>query len=160
MGGARIVIDPGHCSTDPGALGFREDYNEYEVNLAISKYLKAELEAMGAYVYMNNVTNGFVELSTRLGNGKNADPHLLISVHANSAPNSSAAGTEAYYFNEFSSSLAAKASSATASALETNNRGAKFGRFYMTRDSEFPAILLETGFVSNQDEYYKLITTK
>lgn len=159
MGGARIVIDPGHCSTDPGALGFREDYNEYEVNLAISKYLKAELEAMGAYVYMNNVTNGFVELSTRLGNGKNADPHLLISVHANSAPNSSAAGTEAYYFNEFSSSLAAKASSATASALETNNRGAKFGRFYMTRDSEFPAILLETGFVSNQDEYYKLITT-
>ena len=55
--------------------------------------------------------------------------------------------------------MAAKVSSATASALETGNRGAKFGRFYMTRDSEFPAILLETGFVSNQSEYYKLITT-
>lgn len=47
MSSARIVIDPGHCNTDPGALGFREDYNEYEVNLAISKYLKAELESMG-----------------------------------------------------------------------------------------------------------------
>lgn len=159
MSGARIVIDPGHCSTDPGALGFREDYNEYEVNLAISKYLKAELEAMGAYVYMNDTTNGKVELLTRLNNGKSADPHLLVSVHANSATSSSASGSEAYYFNAFSKDLAAKASSATSSALETGNRGAKFGRFYMTRDSEFPAILLETGFVSNQSEYYKLITT-
>lgn len=158
MSSARIVIDPGHCNTDPGALGFREDYNEYEVNLAISKYLKAELESMGAYVYMNNTTNGKVELLTRLNNGKSADPHLLISVHANSATSSSASGSEAYYFNAFSSDLASKASSATASALETGNRGAKFGRFYMTRDSEFPAILLETGFVSNQSEYYKLIT--
>ena len=159
MSGARIVIDPGHSSVDPGALGFREDYNEYEVNLAISKYLKAELESMGAYVYMNNTTNGRVELITRLNNGKSADPHLLISVHANSSTNSSSSGSEAYYFNAFSSDLAAKVSSATASALETGNRGAKFGRFYMTRDSEFPAILLETGFVSNQSEYYKLITT-
>lgn len=128
------------------------------MNLAISKYLKAELESMGAYVYMNNTTNGKVELLTRLNNGKSADPHLLISVHANSATSSSASGSEAYYFNAFSSDLASKASSATASALETGNRGAKFGRFYMTRDSEFPAILLETGFVSNQSEYYKLIT--
>lgn len=72
MSSARIVIDPGHCNTDPGALGFREDYNEYEVNLAISKYLKAELESMGAYVYMNNTTNGKVELLTRLNNGKSA----------------------------------------------------------------------------------------
>lgn len=158
MSSARIVIDPGHCNTDPGALGFREDYNEYEVNLAISKYLKAELESMGAYVYMNDTTNGRVELLTRLNNGKSADPHLLVSVHANSATSSSASGSEAYYFNAFSSDLAAKASSAAASALETGNRGAKFGRFYMTRDSEFPAILLETGFVSNQSEYYKLIT--
>lgn len=75
MSSARIVIDPGHCNTDPGALGFREDYNEYEVNLAISKYLKAELESMGAYVYMNDTTNGRVELLTRLNNGKSADPH-------------------------------------------------------------------------------------
>ena len=70
MSSARIVIDPGHCNTDPGALGFREDYNQYEVNLAISKYLKAELESMGAYVYMNNTTNGKVELLTRLNNGR------------------------------------------------------------------------------------------
>ena len=110
MSSARIVIDPGHCNTDPGALGFREDYNEYEVNLAISKYLKAELESMGAYVYMNNTTNGKVELLTRLNNGKSADPHLLISVHANSATSSSASGSEAYYFNAFSSDLASKAS--------------------------------------------------
>lgn len=158
MSSARIVIDPGHCNTDPGALGFLPNNNEYEVNLAISKYLKAELEAMGAYVYMNNTTNGKVELWTRMSNGKSADPHLLISVHANSATSQSAKGSEAYYFNAFSSDFAAKASSATADALGTGNRGAKFGRFYMTRDSEFPAILLETGFVSNQDEYTKLIT--
>ncbi|MDD3193313.1 MAG: Ig-like domain-containing protein [Oscillospiraceae bacterium] len=158
MSAARIVIDPGHCNTDPGALGFREDYNEYEVNLAISKYLKAELESMGAYVYMNNTTNGKVELLTRMNNGKSADPHLLVSVHANSSTSSSASGSEAYYFNAFSTDLASKASSAASGALETGNRGAKFGRFYMTRDSEFPAILLETGFVSNQSEYYKLIT--
>ncbi|MDD2956646.1 MAG: N-acetylmuramoyl-L-alanine amidase [Oscillospiraceae bacterium] len=166
LGSARISLDPGHCNTDPGAIGFYKDpdtgkqINEYDINLAITKYVKEYLEDEGVDVYMVNTTSGYVSLESRMSQCKSLDSHLVLCIHANSAASSSASGTEAYYFNSYSSSLAKTVSSKVASALGTSNRGSKFGRFYMTRDSEFPAILLETGFVSNENEFSKLISNK
>ena len=63
----------------------------------------------------------------------------------------------AYYFNPFSKTLAANVSANVSQALENgNNRGGKFGRYYVTRVSQFPAILAECGFVSNSEENEKL----
>lgn len=166
LGKARIALDPGHCSTDPGAIGFYKDpdtgkqINEYDINLAITRYVKEYLEDEGIDVYMVNTTSGYVSLQSRMSQCKSLDPHLVLCIHANSAASSSASGTEAYYFNKYSAALAKTVSSKVASALGTTNRGSKFGRFYMTRDSEFPAILLETGFVSNENEFSKLISKK
>lgn len=43
------------------------------------------------------------------------------------------------------------------SALGTTNRGGKFGYYYVTRDPQFASTLIETGFLSNEREYRKLI---
>ena len=157
LSGVRISIDPGHCSTDPGALGFLSDYPEQYITKNVSKYLKDELTSRGAQVYMTNTQNGYVSLESRMSQAKSIVPHVVISVHANSAASASAKGSEGWYFNSFSRNLAAQASSKISSALGTTNRGAKEGLFYMTRDSEFAGILMEYGFVTNSDDYYKMI---
>ncbi|HPW00291.1 MAG TPA: N-acetylmuramoyl-L-alanine amidase, partial [Oscillospiraceae bacterium] len=48
-------------------------------------------------------------------------------------------------------------SDAVSDALNTTNRGAMIGRYYVTRVSQYAAVLGELGFVSSESDYYKLI---
>lgn len=158
LSGARIFIDPGHSADSVGASGSYPGEHEYQINRAISEELADILKSNGATVKVLN-NRSYVELDDRLQQAKDFNPHVSISVHANSAASSSAAGSEAYYFYGFSSGLASKVSSGMANGLETNNRGAKKGLFYMTRTSEFATTLSETGFLSNFDEYDKMLSS-
>ena len=158
LGGTRIVVDPGHSVTDPGALGFHPSYPEQVINYGIARQLKSILQDWGASVLMIDTQSSSVSLQSRVAQAAEYEPHLFVSVHNNSATDSSTKGTEVYYFNAFSSSLASKVSSGISSAFGTTNRGAKFGRYYVTRTNQFPAILAECGFVSNQSEYEKLLS--
>lgn len=157
MSGTRIVIDPGHSVTDPGALGFHPSYPEQVINYGIARQLKSILQDWGASVLMIDTQSSSVSLESRVAQAAAYDPHLFVSVHNNSSSNSSAKGTEVYYFNDFSSGLASRISTRVASSYNTTNRGAKFGRFYVTTLNQYPAVLAECGFVSNQSEYEKLI---
>ena len=47
--GYRVVIDPGHGGSDCGAVGV-SGVKEAGLNLAVSLYLKEELEALGALI--------------------------------------------------------------------------------------------------------------
>jgi len=153
---ARIVVDPGHGGADNGAPGFNPNYQEKHINWAIAKKLASELENKGADVLLLNTINTTMDMDTRLAKAQAFNAQVYISVHHNSA-SSSATGTEVYYFYPFAQSLATKMSSAISGALNTNNRGARFDVFYVTRDPQFVGILSEGGFMSNQKEYRKLI---
>lgn len=157
VSGARIVIDPGHGVSDPGALGFYQGKDEREINLAIAKQLESILKSRGASVNRLATEKSKVLLADRMQQARNYEPHIFVSIHANSAASSTARGTEAYYFYDFSRRYAEAVSSRVSSALGTTNRGDKFGYFYVTRESEFLTTLAETGFVSNKDEYTKLL---
>lgn len=154
--GAEIVVDPGHGGADNGAPGFNPNYQEKHINWAIAKKLAAELEKKGANVLLLNTINTTMDMDTRLAKAQAFNAQVFISVHHNSA-SSSATGTEVYYFYPFAQSLATRISSAVSSALNTNNRGARYDVFYVTRDPQFVGILSEGGFMSNNKEYRKLI---
>ncbi len=158
--GVSIVIDPGHGTGDPGALGFLPSYPESAVNAMISEKLEDELKSRGATVYtLNTSGSSKMELASRMNVAADREPHILISVHSNSAlGNSSAKGTEAYYFTIFSRNLSGYVSQEVAAAMNTTNRGGKYGMLYMTRDSRFASTLVEVGFMSNSEEYKKLIS--
>ena len=81
-------------------------------------------------------------------------------MHNNTNWNPAAKGSEVYYFYPFQKQLAALVSANVAAALDTTNRGAKAGLYYMTRESQFACVLIETGFISNESEYSKLINSK
>ena len=140
-----------------GALGFLSAYGEYEINLGVGRYLKEELQSRGATVYMMDTVNSRPSLEDRVAYASGKSPLVFVSVHCNSATSSTGYGTECFYFTRFSKGLADYFSSNVASALGTKDRGEALGRYYVTRTQEYPSVLGELGFVSNESDYYKLI---
>ncbi len=157
LSGVPIVVDVGHSKLGVGALGFLSDYGEYEINLAVGKYLKEELQSRGATVYMMDTVNQRPSLADRVAYASSKDPLVFVSVHCNSATSSSGYGTECFYFTRFSQGLAEHFSANVASSLGTKDRGDMIGRYYVTRIHEYASVLGELGFVSNESDYYKLI---
>lgn len=158
LSGVPIIVDVGHSKLGVGALGFLSAYGEYEINLAVGQYLKEELQSRGATVYMQDTVNSRPSLEDRVAYSSAREPLVFVSIHCNSATSSTGYGTECFYFTRFSQNLAAGFSSNVASALGTKNRGDMIGRYYVTRTQEYPSILGEIGFVSNESDYYKLIS--
>ena len=151
---AVIAIDPGHGGKDPGALGTDRNWPERTINLAIAKKLEAELKKRGAKVTLMN--NAGYEREQRAVRARKIEPHMLISIHANTAPSRSAAGTETYFHHPYSSRLAVNSSANVARAMATNNRRARQSHFGVTLLPEFLSVLVEVGFMTNQTEYRKL----
>ena len=92
-----IIIDAGHGGEDPGTLGNGE-LKEKDVVLDISRKLAALLKSRGGYdVHLTRDGDYFVRLAKRkeIANAKGGD--VFISIHANSAPNRRADGTEIFF---------------------------------------------------------------
>ncbi|MEG1773244.1 MAG: N-acetylmuramoyl-L-alanine amidase, partial [Oscillospiraceae bacterium] len=158
LSGVRIAIDPGHVGNDSGALGYLGAYPERVVNWSISSKLASVLKSRGAEVIMWDTRYNNYSLPQRVQMAVDAEPHLLLSVHSNSAgSNRAATGSEAYYFTPWSYALSQYAAGNLAGALGTENRGGKFGYYYLTRNTQFSSALVETGFMTNQNEYSKLV---
>ncbi len=99
--GKLIVIDPGHGGSDSGAVG--NGLKEKNVVLATSKKLGELLQKRGYRVIYTRSTDVFINLRSRtiFAGKKNAD--MFISIHANAAPNASAAsrmsGVETFFLS-------------------------------------------------------------
>ncbi len=92
-----VIIDPGHGGEDPGTLGNGE-LVEKEVVLDISRKLAALLESRGGYdVRLTRDGDYFVRLAKRKEIAGKSEGDIFISIHANSAPNKRADGTEIFY---------------------------------------------------------------
>lgn len=95
----RVVIDPGHGGKDHGTTG-PSGLTEKEVVLDVSKRLGALIEEnLGSEVIYTRDSDKFITLEDRpgLANSKKAD--LFLSIHVNSSPVRTAAGTETYYLS-------------------------------------------------------------
>lgn len=164
LAGMTIAIDPGHgyCKyegvLDPGAVGY---IKEFDANLGIAKELEQQLKALGANVVRMKSESEFVLTDSRPVIGRANDCDLFISIHSNNiAGNPSVRGTEVYYFTPYSQPLA-KAICSKISGYFTNNvysdganknRGEKYSYYRVTLQQDFPSILIETAFVSNEED--------
>jgi len=96
-----IVLDPGHGSEDPGAIG-KYGTKEKDINLKIAKLLKEKLEQDGFIVFLTREDDIFIPLvkRTEFANNKNAD--LFISIHCNASekPTGADLGFEIYFLSE------------------------------------------------------------
>ena len=95
----RIVIDAGHGGHDSGTLGpggIEEKDVVLDVALRVGKLLHQRL---GAEIVYTRSDDTFIPLETRTAIANKAQADLFLSIHANSSPEPSARGVEAYYLN-------------------------------------------------------------
>jgi N-acetylmuramoyl-L-alanine amidase len=96
----KIVIDPGHGGTDPGAVGI-DGVAEKDIVLKISLKLARALEATGEFdVVLTRDTDVFIPLEERTARANVEDADLFISIHANASASGKQRGVETYYLND------------------------------------------------------------
>ncbi|WP_079528939.1 N-acetylmuramoyl-L-alanine amidase [Halobacillus hunanensis] len=155
----RIILDPGHGGKDPGAIG--NSLQEKDVILEIAKLVEFKLRAKGYDVLMTRTDDTFVTLEDRVKLANTWGVDLFVSIHANGYYDSSAKGIETFY-NAGSWEAKDIADLVQENVIsETSNlsRGVFKADYYVLRHTDMPAILVETGFVSNKKDA-KLLKSK
>lgn len=157
----KIFINPGHdIDLDPGACA--NGLREVDVALAIGKQVKQIMEGIGypCEILQSDNLNGETPSKPNVcytANHSEAD--IFISIHCNSAANVSAKGTEALIYSvggeaEF---LAKCIQFQIVNSLGTVDRGIKERPdLCVLRNTVMPAVLVETAFISNEEDAYKL----
>ena len=147
-----ICIDAGYGGTDPGAVNGK--YLEKTAALAIAKKLGALLEGVGAKIIYTRSSDKTVELKERCQIANKAKADYFISIHLNAAAAKSANGIETYAYTttNVAYKLAKEVQKNLIAATGAANRGAKSANYQVLRETKMPAILIETGFISNDVE--------
>jgi len=156
--GLSIMLDPGHGGTETGAIGpLGLRYAEKDINLNLAKKLAAELEALGARVYLTREDDRTVSLEDRLAMSKMMLPDLFVSLHANSMADnvdiSKVDGFSVWYREPLAKDLVELLYNHVTGSLGRTLKGTHVRNFYVTRGTWTPSILLETGFVPNPQEF-------
>jgi N-acetylmuramoyl-L-alanine amidase len=100
LGVRKIVIDPGHGGSDPGAPGYYPNQWEKDLVLKMAKRLAAILrDRLKLTVLLTRTEDKKLTLEERtaIANTQRAD--LFISLHCNAAKNKNLKGIETYFLN-------------------------------------------------------------
>jgi N-acetylmuramoyl-L-alanine amidase len=168
-----ILIDPGHGGIDGGASG-KSGVLEKDINLIIGKKLKTLLEEKGYKVLISReedkglyTDDGTIrkkkiqDLENRLKMKKDTNCDMFISIHLNAFPQTQYYGAQVWYGdNAESKKLAQLLQSSLRENLDINNKRVQkpAGNSYrILRDNgTTAAVIVECGFLSNQEEEQKL----
>jgi len=148
-----IVIDPGHGGKDPGAIS-KHGLEEKYITLDIARYLKKDLTARGFKVYLTRNRDIYLTLKKRgqIAFRRHAD--LFISIHVNANRSRRVRGVEVYYLSSRNtqSLYFARMIVSTLKSLGFKTRSPRRAAFVVLEYARTPAVLVETGYLSNSDE--------
>lgn len=136
--------------------------NLYEKEAALQMVMKLgrALALAGVEVIYTRTADVDMELRprTNLANAANAD--YFISIHLNGATAKQAQGVETYAYSATGShyKLAQAVQQELIKATGAVDRGVKTANFFVLRETKMPAILIETGFISNDAEAQALFS--
>lgn len=169
----RIVIDPGHGGEDGGAVSCTGK-NESTFNLQIALRLDDLLHLMGYDTVMIRTTDVSVytagqtiaqkkvsDLKQRVRIVERTYNPILVSIHQNTFPEGKYSGAQVFYASsEGSGELARQLQASLVSCLNPgSSRKAKQGSgIYLLDKINAPGVLVECGFLSNQQEEAMLAT--
>ncbi|HEY5341888.1 MAG TPA: N-acetylmuramoyl-L-alanine amidase [Candidatus Aquilonibacter sp.] len=168
-----IVLDPGHGGGDRGSV--HGDLQEAVLTLDMAKRVQAILVARGWEVKMTRNSdhdvlatpqsqaqsekNGYhnpdaYDLQARDDIASDLGARLFVSIHCNAYINSGPSGTTLYYYKPSDLPLAETMNHAVAQAnLGTKDDGIVKFPYYVTKNADMPAVLVETAFLTNPDDY-------
>ena len=140
----KIFINPGHHKDlDSGACG--NGLREADVALKIANRVQSYLQAVG-YITKVFYYDGLGEICNDANSWK-AD--LFVSIHCNAATGN-ARGTETFHSGSVNGKkLAEFIQKQMISRIDTVDRGIKQAGFYVIKNTNMPAVLVETAFIDN-----------
>lgn len=177
---ALVVLDPGHGGDDSGARTTRtggETVLEKDIALAIAKKAEARVaDETGARVVLTRTADVRMGAVDRTSVANEAEADLFVSIHLNSSPSPKARGFQVHYHD---SSLAENAGSAAgavpwsagqkpfeaesarlaeilreslAAKVALPDRGVRRMPVPALEGAVCPAVLVEVGFLTNEEE--------
>jgi len=168
-----VVVDAGHGGIDGGATGIHGEV-EKDINLAIAGYLKNYLQMSGMDVVMTresdlslHTSDGSIaqkkaeDIRKRLSIVDQDENSLTVSIHQNKFGESKYHGAQMFYGvnNPQSEVLAQTIQTSIVEKLQPENtRQIKKGTksVYLLMHAQNPIVLVECGFLSNEEEAKKL----
>ena len=163
-----VIIDPGHGGEDPGAVGVG-GVLEKDINLSLSKKIKKLLEFERFNVIMTREDDVLLYSEDAAGSKKAQDLRnrldfqdsypdaLFVSIHMNKFPLEYCRGLQVYYSanNSVSAVLAENIRQNIVANLQPDNKReckAADTSIFILNNIKIPAVLIECGFLSNNEE--------
>jgi len=157
-----VVIDPGHGGPDPGAIGIG-GIRETDVVLDVSKIVKKLLSEKGVKVRLTRQTEVDLDLPPRVSFANRSDAGIFVSIHANASRGKrrDINGLETFYYRGWKGRLLAKKIQKQILRVSPGSpdRGVKQGRFYVIKNTNMPAVLVEVGFLTGRLDSRRLEKT-
>lgn len=162
----KIVVDAGHGGFDPGKVGINGAL-EKDINLSIAKRLKKLLEKENIEVVLTRTEDKGLydegssgkktqDLERRCALIEKEQPLFTVGIHQNSFTDESVKGPQVFFYHTSNEGrdLAEAIQSQLNSDLEVEKpREVKDnGTYYMLKKSPSLTVLVECGFISNQEE--------
>ena len=154
----RVAVDPGHGSIDIGT--HHNQIYEKEINLIVAKKLEKKLKDVNIIPILTRTEDKLHQNSRRkdlryrptYANQKKSD--LFISIHVNNYPTSAPAGAQVFYKpgSVKSKMLAELIKTDMIKLRKENDRSTSPGNYYVLKNADCPAVLIEMGFISNQND--------
>ncbi|MBA4538427.1 SH3 domain-containing protein [Bacillus aquiflavi] len=146
-----IVIDPGHGGKDNGAKGVKGTIEKH-LTLKTAKLIHDKLRAAGANVILTRTNDTYISLPARVSTAEYYNADAFISIHYDSIKDKSVRGLTSYYYHSFQKPLADSIHRAVTANTKLRDRKVRQGDYYVLRENEQNAVLLELGYLSNGSE--------
>ena len=173
-----IFLDPGHGGSDSGA--FENGVKEKDLTLSVYNKVSSRLASLGYTVLTSRNTDKDVGLVSRADQANKSNADMFLSIHFNAGGRGAAYGIETYYYKpeagytpainkenhnnpdriEKSRKLANKIQQNLLYKTGAYDRGVKRASFAVLRETSIPSILVELGFIDNQEEVNKIKTNE
>ena len=173
-----IFLDPGHGGSDSGA--FENGVKEKDLTLSVYNKVSSRLASLGYTVLTSRNTDKDVGLVSRADQANKSNADMFLSIHFNAGGRGTAYGIETYYYKpeagytpainkenhnnpdriEKSRKLANKIQQNLLYKTGAYDRGVKRASFAVLRETSIPSILVELGFIYNQEEVNKIKTNE
>ena len=159
-----IAIDAGHGGIDGGSVGVSGQDENY-LNLQYALCLQEIMENAGIKVVMTRTNlNGLYSVlssNKKLDDMKKrksiitqAKANMVLSIHMNSFPLKSAKGAQVFFKkdNKPGQKLAENIQEVFIKTLPNAKPSPSIGDYYMLNEFEIPSVIIECGYISNQEE--------
>ena len=148
-----VVIDPGHGGPDSGAVGIG-GLRETDVVLDVSKIVTNILKKKGVKVKMTRTKDIDLDLEPRVSMANDTRADIFVSIHANASigKKRNINGLETFYYSGWKGRLLAQKiqKQITKVSPGSPDRGIRKGSYFVIKQTNMPAVLVEIGFITGR----------